>query len=51
MSRGVEDDQDHQNVVEGTEYDGIQHRSDENGFDVETNTPGQDKGPGGPEGD
>ena len=51
VSRGVEDDRDRRNVVEGTECDGICHRSEESGVNVETNAPGRDKGPGGSEGD
>ena len=51
MSRGVEDNQDCQNIVEGTECDGICHRSEESGVNIKTNAPGWNKGPGGSEGD
>ena len=45
--RGAEGVWDCQNVVKGTEYDGICHRSKGNGGEAETNVPGWDKGPGG----
>ena len=51
MSRGVEVSSDRQDVVEGTEYNGIGHGCDGSGGDVETHAPDRDEGPGGHQGE